>query len=129
MFRLIIGILTLVTAWKVFEKYGEPGWVGLIPGYSAWKEYGYCWDTRMFWIMLGFSVVAGIFENGEGIIAKLIFSVAGLIAAGMDVKFSLKKAEAFGGGLPLGLLLFFLPFVGNLYLGFGSNRYQGNPDR
>ena len=129
MFKLIVGILTLVTAWKVFEKYGEAGWVGLIPGYSSWKEYGYCWNTRAFWIKLGLSVVAGIFENGEGFIAKLIFSVAGLAAAAMDVKFSIKKSEAFGGGLPLGLLIFFLPFVGNLYLGFGSDQYQGNPDR
>ena len=46
-FFIATGILRLVTAWKVFEKYGEPGWKGLIPFYSDYIEYGKVWSANL----------------------------------------------------------------------------------
>ena len=37
--------------------------------------------------------------------------------------FAGKKAHAFGGGPGLAALIFFVPFIANLYIGFGNCRY------
>ena len=126
----IVGfILTLITAWKVFEKYGEPGWHGLIPFYSNFKEYGFCWNTGAFWITLVAALIAGIFRESEGIFGKLMSIVFGIILLVLDLKFSGKKARAFGGGIILTLAIIFLPFIANLYLGFSNCKYIGNQSK
>lgn len=34
--QLAIGILVIVSLWKIFEKFGEPGWASIIPIYNLY---------------------------------------------------------------------------------------------
>ncbi len=34
--QLAIGILVIVSMWKIFEKFGEPGWASIIPIYNLY---------------------------------------------------------------------------------------------
>lgn len=123
---LILCVLKLVTAWKVFEKYGEPGWHGLIPIYSDYKEYGHCWNVGAFLISFGAQLISGAVSEKEGFLFSLIAIAAGLVAIVFEIMFAKKKSHAFGGGLGLATLIFFVPFIANLYIGFGNCRYLGN---
>lgn len=95
--------LTLVGTWKVFEKAGYAGWKCLIPFYS---QYCLC-----------------EFAMGQGILFLISFiPCAGLF---FQIILSVKLAQAFGKGIGMGLLLFFLAPFGYMALGFSDARYIG----
>ena len=62
---LVLGILTLIAAWRIYVKGGERGWKVLIPIMSRYAFYKIVWDKNVFWadlllesagvILLGFS--------------------------------------------------------------------------
>jgi len=119
---LLFFILELVTAWKVFEKYGEAGWKGLIPVYSEIVEYGKVWTMPMGIVAGILSVVTAIGSQSE----NLVFSIAAIVYFVISIIFSNKKAKAFGKGIGLTLVLIFFPFIGNLYIGFKDDvKYLG----
>ncbi len=122
------GILKLLTAWKVFEKYGEPGWKGLIPIYSDYVEYGKVWAANLgLFYCLALYLVHKYEETATGL-PGAVLNIIGLAALGVHIIFCWRKAKAFGQGVGLTLVLLFLPFVGNLVIGFGGSEYLGNPD-
>ena len=131
LFTIIIAVLYLVSAYKVFEKYGEPGWKGLIPFYSNIIEFDKIWNKKMGWIFIALSFVYGIARaivqssDDAGLFMSLIVLVAAIAVFVINIKFALKKAAAFGGGTGMKLLLIFIPIIGNLILGFGEAQYQG----
>ena len=131
MFTLIYIVLYLISAYKVFEKYGEPGWKGLIPFYNTIVEFGKIWNKKMGWIFLVLGIVCGIARgivdsmDDAGLFVSIIILVVAIALFVINIKFALKKAAAFGGGTGMKLLLIFIPFIGNLILGFGEAQYQG----
>lgn len=100
---LVIAVLAIVAAWKIFEKANEPGWAAIIPFYGTYKMYQISWGTG--WLFL-LQLVPCV-----GIVVSLIMS--------------LKLAKAFGKGTGFGIGLFLLPFVFQLILAFGSAEYEG----
>ena len=99
---LAICLFVIVSAWKVFEKAGQPGWGILIPIYN------------MYLLLL----IAG--KPGWWLILYLIplvNFVIGLIVA-IDI------AKNFGKDAAFGLGLFFLGFIFYPILAFGSAQYQ-----
>jgi uncharacterized membrane protein YhaH (DUF805 family) len=100
---LLVGLLLIVAAWKVFTKAGHPGWASIIPIYNLYilcKIVGRPW----WWILLMLIPVVGF--------------IVGIILC-IDLAKSFGKGAGFGIGLAL-LGLIFLPI-----LGFGSAQYQG----
>lgn len=101
--QLVLGLLMLVSAWKVFSKAGQPGWAVLIPFYNIYV----------------FLKVAG--KPGWWMAIILLVPIANLIFAIMATA-ALAKNFGKGGGFVVGLIL--LPIVFWPILGFGSAQYQ-----
>lgn len=126
---LIVLALTCITAMKVFTKYGVEGWKGLVPFYNTYVESGKVWNTNMGIAYIVLGLVVGIFSNitNPSTIMLVIMVVAALAYVYLNFRYSCNKAKAFGGSTALAALIFFLPFVANLYIGFAETvKYQGN---
>ena len=127
-FLLCYFILKLVTAWKVFVKYGEPGWKGLIPIYSDIVEYNKIWGVKWFWITLVVGCVStalsGIEDPGIGVL--IVAVIVGIITLVLEILYARNKAKAFGKGVGMTIIILLFPFIGNLLLGLGSAEYVGN---
>lgn len=121
----IFLILEFVTGWLVFEKYGEKGWKALIPFYNTYIEYGKVWYGYIGIAFLVLDVIANACEKAGK--SGFIVGIIGLALAVIKFIFSYKKSKAFGKGIGFALVLLIFPFIGNLILGFGDAKYQGNP--
>lgn len=119
---LILTILIVVARWKIFVKAGEAGWKSIIPFYSDYILFKICWETKYFGIMIGLTVLYGVFAAmGIGIGATIALLVALVISLMMYHKLSLSFGK--GLGFTVGLILLNTIFI--LILGFGSAEYQG----
>lgn len=120
---LITLILKLATAWKVFVKYGEPGWLGLIPFVSDYFEYGKVWSYNIGLAYIVLYVLLWFVPADASGIAGLIFWIMSAAMTVLSIIFAYKKSKAFGMGVLMAILLFFFPFIGNLIIGFGSAKF------
>jgi hypothetical protein len=100
---IIIGIITIVGKWKVYEKAGKPGWASLIPVYT-WKVMLEIVGKPIWWIFLFFVPCVNI-----------IFMV-------WTVNL-LSKSFGQTEGFTVGLIL--LSFIFYPILGFGNYQYLG----
>lgn len=101
LFGLIVGLLLVISMWKVFAKAGQPGWAAIVPiyNYIVWcKIVG-----RPAWWVLLLLLCAPIF----GIILCI------------------DMAKSFGKGVGFALGMVFLSPIFWPILGFGSATYQG----
>lgn len=102
LFNIVIGLIVLVAAWRIFTKAGQPGWAVLVPIYNAivfLKVAGKPW-WWLFLMMIPF--------------ANIVFAIIATV--------SLAKNFGKGGGFAAGLI--FLPMIFYPMLGFGSAKYQ-----
>lgn len=124
MVLLVLAIIMIVAYWKIFTKFGEPGWKALIPVYNGYILFKYSWNPTMFWAVLigGFvSVVLSMVGGALAVLAGLI-NLATLVIS--IIQFY-KLSKCFGHGVPFTLgLLFFNPIF-MLILGFGDDQYLG----
>ena len=49
---MFIWIATVAGLWKMFEKAGEPGWIGLIPFYNIYKLCEKVMGNPWYWVRL-----------------------------------------------------------------------------
>jgi hypothetical protein len=100
----LIGYVVFVAGlWKTFTKAGMPGWTAVIPILNLYyivKMSGH----PGWWVLLFFVPILNI------VIWLMV---------------SLDVAYAFGKNTLYGVLLFFLPWVMYLLLGFGDAKYNG----
>ncbi|GEM_PF-1585114 len=120
---ILFFVLKLATAWKVFVKYGEPGWLGLIPFVSDYFEYGKVWSYNfgLGYIIL-FILSWFVPADAQGF-AGFVFWFMSAALTILSIIFAYKKSKAFGMGIFMTIILFFFPFVGNLIIGFGDAKY------
>ena len=102
-FWLAIVVFMIVTAWKVYEKAGEPGWASLIPIYNVIVMLKIVGKPLWWLIML---IIPGV---------NLIFAIW--------MVNMLSKSFGKDEGFTVGLLL--LGFVFYPILAFGDARYLG----
>jgi len=103
---LLVVVLVIAGAWKVFEKAGEPGWHAIIP---IWNIYVMTKIGGVEWWWL---------------LVLMFVPIVNLYAM---YKIYRGVAEAFGQGLGFTLGLWFLPFIFWPLLGFGDYPHQGTP--
>lgn len=98
-------LISVVGAWKVFTKAGQPGWAAIVPIYNTYVLVVEIAKKDMTWFLLS------------------IFVPFAVIVPLMDAAEKYGKSRAYG----IGLLL--LPFIFWPMLGFGDAEYQGGRSR
>lgn len=121
-FSIIIAVLVIVAMWKIFKKAGEPGWKAIVPFYNSYTLFKIVWDTKFFWINLGFAVLSGIisFLPAIGWLGSII-SIASFVLTIMVLN---KLAKSFGHGTGFTIGLIFLPYIFFLILGLGGDEFS-----
>lgn len=113
--------------YKMFQKTGEAGWKAFIPYYRNYICFKFAWEPNKFWLyFVGAVLVQVAGAMSENIIFSLIGLVAGIISIVYSFKLDLRIAKSFGKSTIWGVLLFFVPFIVSLILGFGKSEYIGN---
>jgi hypothetical protein len=106
-FGFVLGLLTLVAMWRVFNKAGRPGWAAIVPIYNAYTLLKVA-GRPGWWLLLLFIPLVNVVVT---------------IVVAIDV------AKAFGRGGVFGVFgLWLFSFVGYPILGFGDSRYVGSAD-
>ena len=125
---LVMSILTIIGGWKMFRKFGEPGWKVIIPFYSTWVEYKYTWKAVMaipvVLLSVGGSALMQIAEDGSAL--EMIASVAFLAGWVLTIIAYYKRCKAFGHGVGYTIGHIIAPGVLTIILGFGKSQYIGN---
>jgi hypothetical protein len=99
---LVVGLLILISNWKVFEKAGRPGWAAIIPIYNAVVLLQIV-GKPTWWVLLLFVPVANII---------------------VSVIVCLQLAKKFGYDIGFGIGLILLSVVFLPMLAFGSAQYR-----
>ena len=127
--RVVTAVLTIAGCWKIFNKFGEPGWKCLIPVYGTWVQYKYIWKSQM-------AIVVWVLSIGGGLLMSLtaqdsvryaicgVVSVVGWIISIIGYH-KLSKAFGKGVGYTIGMMIF--PSIFMAILGFGKSQYLGAP--
>lgn len=128
LFSFVLNILTIIGSWKVYKKFGEPGWKCLIPFYNTWVEYGYTWKPVMAIPVWGLSIGAELLsqfidENSGWMILVGILTLAGWVISIIGFH-KRSKAFGYGAGFTVGQVIFTSIFT--IILGFGKSQYLGN---
>lgn len=100
-------VLMIISAWKVFEKAGKPGWACLIPIYNLIVMLEIV-DRPWWWLFL------------------LLIPLVNMVFA---VILCVDLAKAFGHGAAFGIGLLLLGFIFYPILAFGDASYVGAPSR
>lgn len=100
---LIVGIISLIGMWKVYEKAGKPGWACIIPIYSHIVLLEIV-GKPIWWIIL------------------LLVPCVNIVVAVWIINL-LSKSFGQSEGFTIGLIV--LPFVFFPILGFGNYQYLG----
>lgn len=108
-----------------FKKAGVEGaWKAWIPFYWNYVEFDLYYKKEYFWVWLGLSILAGVFQDSGALSA-----IFGLLQVAMLVLLAYNKAKAFGksDAFTVGLVLLNIIFEGILAL--GDAQYIGNQSR
>ncbi len=100
---LVIGVIMIVSLWKIYEKAGKPGWGSLIPFYTNYLYAEITYGNGWLFLLLFIPFV------------NLVFLVM----------MSFKLAKVFGKGVGFGFGLWLLPVIFYPILAFGNAEYQG----
>ena len=109
----------------MFNKAGVAGWKAFIPYYRKYIWFERSWNTKIFWPYLVIAL-ATQFIKSEAAVANAILIVLCVVAVVIAAKLYIRVAKSFGKSTGWGVLLFLLPFVVSLILGFGKAEYIGN---
>ena len=114
---MLVGIglfvMMCIARWKLFVKFGEPGWKSLIPFYSTYIQYGYVWRAKIGTIMVICSV------------ASLLLPLLLPVTYTIGVIGTYRTARVFAQDDYFAFGLIFLPFIFLPILAFGDARYHG----
>ena len=100
-----LGIVLLISVWKIFVKAGKPGWASLIPFYNIWVLCEITCNNNVLWFIL---------------------SLLGVTAPVAMIVVILGLAKSFGKGVGFAILTILFYWIGLPILGFGSAQYTGD---
>ena len=107
-FLISIGLILIISWWKIFEKAGQPGWLALIPIWNVIVFFGIANLSPLTLILFFIPIVN-------------IFAIPMIMAILM-----IKLAKSFDRSVLFALGLLFLNPLFMLILAFNSSQYSGN---
>lgn len=113
---------------KMFKKAGQRGWFAFIPLLRDFALFKMSWTLKAFIVNTVLFAVFQLCSESESILVGFVAAIAGIALIVVQVKLLLRVAKSFGKGGGWAALLFFLPVIATLILGFGSAEYLGNPE-
>ena len=90
-------------------------------------EYGKVWSANLGLFYSATVVLSSFSQNMDPGIVRSAIGILVMAGFVVSIFFARYKSAAFGKSQAFTLLLEIFPFIGNLILGFGSDRYLGNP--
>ncbi len=132
---VLLYLLNAIAAWKVFKKMGEKGWKAFVPFYNLYLLIKRCSKNKYFIAIMIWNIlyvvedaqVLILDENSIWYLGACILQIVSLIALIVyEVRIKVDVSRSFGHGGAFAVGLFFLPFIFELILGFGSSKYTGN---
>lgn len=126
--QFIYWILKIIGCWKIFGKFGEPGWKCIIPIYSTWVEYKYTWKPSMAIWLIACSFISSLLADyaPDNVPLSLIASILAIAAIVLSTIGYYKLSKSFGHGIGFTIGLFLIPGIFQIILGFGRSQYIGN---
>ena len=100
---LIVGLLMIISMWKIYTKAGKPGWAAIIPIYNAIVLLEIV-DKPLWWIIL--------------MLIPLVNVIISIIV-------TVELAKKFGQSVGFAIGLILLPIIFYPILGFGGAKYSG----
>ncbi|MEZ2339116.1 DUF5684 domain-containing protein [Mucilaginibacter sp. RCC_168] len=100
---IIVGVISIIGMWKIFEKAGKPGWASIIPIYSTIVLLEII-GKPIWWIFL------------------LLIPCTGIVFIPWTINL---LSKSFGQGIGFTLGIMFLSFIFLPLLGFGNYPYLG----
>ena len=123
---LVWFFLSAIGYFKMFQKAGQRSWFAFIPLLREYALFKMAWTVKAFVISIVMLVALQISGMQEGLLLSLLGAVCGIVWIVIQVKLVIRLAKAFGKDGVWALLLFVVPFIATLILGFGSAQYVGN---
>lgn len=103
-FSVVLGLISIISYWKIFNKAGKPGWASLIPIYN-------------YVVMLQIAQLSIVY------LLLLIIPIANIFAT---FKINIEIAKKFGNSSSFGVGLALLPIIFAPLLAFSDNVYEDN---
>ena len=125
---LVWFFVSAIGYFKMFRKAGQRSWFAFIPLLREYALFNMAWTVKAFVISTVMLAVLQISNTQENLSLSLLGAVCGIIWIVMQVKLVIRVAKAFGKDGVWAFLLFVVPFIATLILGFGSAKYVGNPE-
>ncbi|MFM7595793.1 MAG: DUF5684 domain-containing protein [Flavobacteriales bacterium] len=104
---VVIGIVMIISMWKIFEKAGKPGWACLVPIYN-----------NMVMAEIGGK------ESWFGLLPMIPY-----IGVIWSIWIQNRLSKSFGKEVGFTLGMIFLPLIFYPILAFGEAEYVGHPDQ
>lgn len=103
---LIIGILTIVATWILYDKAHEHGWAAIVPVYHDYVFFKVSWGNGWYFVILyALSIVASL-VGSKSTIASVISTILyiALIVYSIITLYKFSKAYGQGAGFTVGLI-------------------------
>ena len=123
---LVWFFVSAIGYFKMFRKAGQRSWFAFIPLLREYVLFNMAWTVKAFVISTVMLAVLQISNTQENLSLSLLGAVCGIVWIVMQVKLVIRVAKAFGKDGVWAFLLFVVPFIATLILGFGSAKYVGN---
>lgn len=103
-FSVILGLILLISYWKIFNKAGKPGWASIIPIYN-------------YVVMIQIAKLSMIY---------LILLMLPIVSIFATFKINIEIAKKFGKSTGFGIGITLLPIIFIPLLAFADNAYEDN---
>lgn len=123
---LISYLVYAIGLLKMFHKMGEPGWKAFVPFVNQYTLFHRVWEDKYFWmqmaLFMGGSMIDYLGANWFTGTLRWLTCIAGMVIMALVTH---KQSLAFGCGMGMTVLLYLMPPVGTLILGYGDHEYLG----
>ena len=130
----LMGIVTIIAMWRMFEKAGISGWLVLVPIYNVYVMYKHFWNVGAFKRLLALSIIYGVlstvmeFIPNESVYLIIDYVVTAIYALIIlhTFRFNYHLAKSFDRGFFFALGLTLLSPFFEWILGLGDCDYVGD---